>query len=171
MAKGSSIFGGKSSTHNDLHEPAQGVNLARMSTSSSLFSLRRLDSARDDRQPQFDRQSMRPPSIQTVASVAGSSPTGNPPLLTLKFTGPSLLDVVAKDNITKDPVYIIETIRDTTTVYRLDHHLRQAIKTATVQWPQSLIKGKSSGRTVQIGSGRWRDTEEFLKYGALANFA
>ena len=80
--------------------------------------------------------------------------------------------MVIKDAQTKDPVYIIETIRDTTSVYRLIAEARRAEKVSAVQWPATQGKGKGkTGRTVQMGEGRWRDTEEFLKYGALNNYA
>ncbi|THH02269.1 hypothetical protein EW026_g579 [Hermanssonia centrifuga] len=159
-------------------ERPQSANPYRMS--SSIFpSLRRLDTNSSDKAP---GSSSRPFSVQTAQSfvdaVGGPSSSSPPPpggssaLTTLKFTGPSLLDVVAKDNATKEPLYIIETVRDNTCIYRLDSERREAVKAATVQWPQTLSKGKGkTGRTVQLGHGRWRETEEFLKYGALGNFA
>ena len=109
-----------------------------------------------------------PAWLQPPAS-AGNHPATS--LLHLKFSGPSFLDVVAKDAHSKEPLYVIETVNDVTVVYRLDHRTKQAVRAAGIQWPLNLSKGKTSGRTVQMGSGRWRDAEDFLKFGTLANFA
>ncbi|GJE92670.1 hypothetical protein PsYK624_088250 [Phanerochaete sordida] len=175
MVKGSFItpflLGGKCNDSKD----DQSMNPSRMSTSSRFPSLRRLETSSD-----AAASSSRPTSLpNTLKADAGAPPeppstNSNPnskTLLHLKFSGPSFLDVVAKDRETKEPMYILETVRNTTTVYRLDHRSKEAIRASCVQWPQSIVKGKTSGRTVQMGSSRWRDTEEFLKYGALANFA
>lgn len=98
-----------------------------------------------------------------------------PPLLTVKLSGPSFLDTVIRDTVTKEPLYIVETSRDLTHVYRLDASLKEVGKAASIQWPQTLSassKGKGrSGKTVQMNNGSWRDTEEFLKAGALGNLA
>lgn len=185
MAKGSFIspflLGSKnsnasSSPSDDLSPPSAAPS--RSSTSSRFPSLRRLETANSD---SGASSATRPSSMQskpaanasgpaeTPGSSAGSSGPGS--LLHIKFSGPSFLDVVAKDNVSKEPLYIIETVREVTTIYRLDHRTREAVRAASVQWPQTLVKGKTSGRTVQMGDGRWRDAEEFLKFGTLTNFA
>lgn len=168
----------KSTDDPPSQERPQSANPCRMSSSSVFPVLRRLETSSSDMSPLPSRFSMQSaPSIMSSeagASISSSSRRGgkDSALISLKFTGPSFLDVVIKDNDTKDALYIIETVRDDTTVYRLDAQSRQGIPTATVKWPQSLVKGKGkSGRTVKIGDGRWRDAEEFLKYGALGNYA
>ena len=152
-----------------------------MSTSSVFPALRKLDTSAADKASSSSRPTGsvkgRPSLSSTLADTVGlpladRSSKSDPALLNFKFTGPSFLDVVVKDDHTKTPVYIIETIRDSTSLYRLDGETRTAEKVSTIQWPPSVSKGKAkTGRTVQIGEGRWRDTEEFLKYGALANYA
>lgn len=98
-----------------------------------------------------------------------------PPLLTIKLSGPSFLDTIIRDTVTKDPLYIVETARDLTHVYRLDASHREAGKAASIQWPQTVSassKGKGrSGKTIQMSNGSWRDTDEFLKAGPLGNLA
>ncbi|KAF9815581.1 hypothetical protein IEO21_04502 [Rhodonia placenta] len=122
-----------------------------------------------------DRDSMASPARSSGASVAATSPTEQQPILTLKLSGPSFLDTVIRDTVSKQPLYIIETVRDLTSVYRLDSRLNEAGKAAAVQWPPSLTtsaKGKGkSGKSVQMGSGSWRDAEDLLKTGALGNIA
>ncbi|KAH9942355.1 uncharacterized protein BXZ73DRAFT_74628 [Epithele typhae] len=106
------------------------------------------------------------------SSRSRDAPTRSKALLTLKLSGSSFLDTVIRDDRTKDPLYILETSNDLTTIYRLDHPRDEPIKAATVQWPLHpvRVKGKS-GRTVQIGGGSWREAEEFLKSGPLGNTA
>jgi hypothetical protein len=182
MAKGSFItpflLGSKSNCSTATQDDQAQANANRMSTSSRFPSLRRLETSHSDTS---GSSSARPSSmgskptsralngLDVLGSSSGSS--GSSALLTLKFTGPSYLDVVAKDHATKEPIYIIETVRDSTTIYRLERRTREAVKAACVQWPSSLIKGKTTGRTVQMGNGRWRDTEDFLKFGTLATYA
>lgn len=188
MAKGFMppfLLGNKSSSTNASStpddQPPQSAAPSRMSTSSRFPSLRRLETSKSDKS---DESTGRPTSMQSKAAASaskdaeipawlqtaqGSGTTGS--LLHLKFSGPSFLDVVAKDNHTKEPLYIIETVHETTTIYRLDHRTKAAVRAAGVQWPLNITKGKTSGRTVQMGSGRWRDAEEFLKFGTLTNFA
>ena len=108
-----------------------------------------------------------PPPHQPTAATLGVTTA---PIVTLKLTGPSFLDVVAKDSDSKQPVYIMETVRDSTFIYRLDGASNQAVKAATVQWPPTVTKGRSSGRSIQMHNGRWHDSEEFLKFGTLTNF-
>ncbi|PCH36071.1 hypothetical protein WOLCODRAFT_140209 [Wolfiporia cocos MD-104 SS10] len=96
------------------------------------------------------------------------------PILTVKLSGPSFLDTVIRDTSSKEPIYIIETVRDLTTIYRLDSRIQEAGKAATIQWPPNVVAGKGkgrSGKSVQMGGGSWRDADELLKVGALGNLA
>ncbi|EKM54649.1 uncharacterized protein PHACADRAFT_258641 [Phanerochaete carnosa HHB-10118-sp] len=174
MVKGSFItpflLGSKSSDSTTEDQP-QSVNSSRMSA-SRFPSLRRLETSSSDMCNMASRPTSLPVKLKSdYDAPAKSSSSSSNTLLHLKFSGPSFLDVVAKDRENKEPMYIIETVRDITTVYRLDHRTKEAIPASSVQWPQTIVKGKTSGRTVQIGNGRWRDTEDFLKFGTLANFA
>lgn len=184
MAKGSRItpflLSSKCSDSNDEPQrPRSADNAARTSTSSIFPGLRKLETTGPDASlPTSSRQSTSsaqllgpllgsPPPHKSVAAALGAN---SAPIVTLKLTGPSFLDVVAKDSVTKQPVYIMETVRNSTNVYRLDSATNEAVKTATVQWPPTAAKGRSSGRSLQMHNGRWRDTEEFLKFGTLTNF-
>ncbi|KAI0684726.1 hypothetical protein BC835DRAFT_604735 [Cytidiella melzeri] len=161
----------------DIDEPQrpQSANSARMSTSSVFPSLSKLETASTDRPHTTERAGVltlkRASSASGAATAAtpSSSPYGTP-IVTLKLSGPSFLDVAVKDGVTKQPLYIMETVRGSTFVYRLDYNLNEAVKAATVQWPQRVTKKSNSGRTVQLHNGRWQDTEEFLKFGTLTNF-
>ncbi|KAH9935790.1 uncharacterized protein B0H18DRAFT_977319 [Fomitopsis serialis] len=122
--------------------------------------------------PDRDRDMVptRSKSVATTRTAAEQAP-----LLTVKLSGPSFLDTVIRDTVTKDALYIVETSRDLTHVYRLDASRREAGKAASIQWPQTVSqssKGKGrSGKSIQMSNGSWRDAEEFLKVGALGNLA
>ena len=159
-------------------ERPQTADLSRMSSSSVFPALRRLETSSGDGSLSPRRSMSLRPSTASGAldrsntTSSSSRAPGDTSLLNLRFSGPSFLDVVVKDGETKDAMYILETVRESTCIYRLNGPTREAIKAATVQWPQTLVKGKGkTGRTVQMGEGRWRDSEEFLKYGALGNTA
>ncbi|TFK85541.1 hypothetical protein K466DRAFT_576839 [Polyporus arcularius HHB13444] len=99
-------------------------------------------------------------------------PTKPKPLTVLKLSGSSFLDTVVRDDKNKDPLYIIETTGETTVIYRLDHPRDEAVKAATIQWPVHPVRTRGkSGRSVQIGSGSWREAEDLLKSGPLGNTA
>ena len=159
----------------DNSRPPTSPTHARVSTSSSVFpSLKRLETVttyRPRTAPSSSSGLTRAASVsgKPSSSSSSSSPYGTP-IVTLKLTGPSFLDVVAKDGVTKQPLYIMETVRDSTFVYRLDGASNEAVKAAVVQWPQHITKKTNSGRTVQMHNGRWHDTDEFLKFGTLTNF-
>ncbi|KAI8994004.1 hypothetical protein BD414DRAFT_270047 [Trametes punicea] len=107
------------------------------------------------------------------SSRSRDSSSQNPkPIIVLKLSGSSFLDTVIRDDKTKDPIYILETANDLTSVYRLDHQRDEPVKAAAVQWPLHpvRIKGKT-GRSVQFGNGSWRDTEDLLKAGPLGGTA
>ena len=106
-----------------------------------------------------------------------SSRSRDPPpkskaLLTLKLSGSSFLDSVIRDDRSKEPLYILETSNEVTSIYRLDQARELPVKAATVQWPLHpvRVKGKS-GRTIQISGGSWREAEDILKSGPLGNTA
>ncbi|KAH9839221.1 uncharacterized protein C8Q71DRAFT_503334 [Rhodofomes roseus] len=122
--------------------------------------------------PDRDRD-MVPTRSKSLATPR--TPAEQPPLLTVKLSGPSFLDTIIRDTVTKDPLYIVETSREMTHVYRLDASRREAGKAASIQWPQTVSqssKGKGrSGKSIQMSNGSWRDAEDFLKVGALGNLA
>ncbi|KAI0084888.1 hypothetical protein BDY19DRAFT_997289 [Irpex rosettiformis] len=159
----------------DPQRPPQSSNPARMSTSSIFPSLRKLETNSTERpqsapRPSTSRLTRNPSAVGAPSSSSSSSSPYGTPIVTMKLAGPSFLDVTVKDGVTKQPLYILETIRDSTFVYRLDSQSNEAVKAATVQWPQRIPKRGNSGRTVQLHNGRWFDTEEFLKFGTLTNF-
>ncbi|CAL1706440.1 unnamed protein product [Somion occarium] len=116
------------------------------------------------------RSQPRPSSSSVPPSALASQSSRPVPLLSLKLTAPSFLDVVVRDRENKEPVYIIETVRDSTSIYRLNSETDEAIKVSTVQWPNTITRSKlKSGRTVQMANDRWREAEEFLKLGPLGS--
>ena len=95
------------------------------------------------------------------------------PILTLTLSGPSFLDVVIKDEFSDSPLYIIETHRDRTSIYRSETENISGV--AKVQWPSrsKMISANAvalSGISVQMHGGRWRPAEEFLKFGSLFTY-
>ncbi|KAI0075773.1 hypothetical protein K474DRAFT_1708768 [Panus rudis PR-1116 ss-1] len=140
---------------------------ARPSTSSVFPSLRRLDTSGPPAASVRSAARMSAAGAGLGSTRSSSKPT---PLLSLKLTGPSFLDVVIRDRANKEPVYICETVRDSTSIYRLNAETEEATKVATVHWPSTITRSKSkSGRTVQMANDRWRDAEEFLKLGPLGS--
>ncbi|KAF9650865.1 hypothetical protein BDM02DRAFT_3185022 [Thelephora ganbajun] len=92
------------------------------------------------------------------------------PLLTLTLSAPSFLDAVVKDEFSESPLYIIETHRDRTGIYRCE--TENITSVANVQWPSrsKMISANAvalSGISIQIHGGKWRPAEEFLKFGSL----
>ena len=95
------------------------------------------------------------------------------PLLTLTLSAPSFLDAVVKDEFSDGPLYIIETHRDRTGIYRCETD--NITNVAKVQWPSrsKMISANAvalSGISVQMHGGRWRPAEEFLKFGSLFTY-
>jgi hypothetical protein len=91
------------------------------------------------------------------------------PLVTLTLSAPSFLDSVVKDDFSSTPLYIIETHQDRTGIYRCDSDVHSV---ARLQWPTATKMASAnavalSGITVQMHGGRWRPTEEFMKFGSL----
>ncbi|KAH9858443.1 hypothetical protein C2E23DRAFT_2599 [Lenzites betulinus] len=105
-------------------------------------------------------------------SSAREPPPKPRPILILKLSGASFLDTVIRDDKNKDPLYIFETVRELTNIYRLDHPRDEPVKAATVQWPLHPVRVKNkSGRSIQFGNGSWREAEELLKNGPLGSTA
>ncbi|KAG1752901.1 hypothetical protein EDB19DRAFT_1903282 [Suillus lakei] len=94
------------------------------------------------------------------------------PLLILKLSSPSFLDSVATDVVAETPLYSVETVGSSTTVWRSDPW-GASVKIADICWPKDLpLKGKgrdTHGAIIQMGDPRWRDTDSYLKYGSLGN--
>ena len=95
------------------------------------------------------------------------------PLLTLTLSAPSFLDAVVKDEFSDTPLYIIETNRDRTGIYRCETENITSI--AKVQWPSrsKMLSANAvalSGISVQMHDGRLRPAEEFLKFGSLFTY-
>lgn len=95
------------------------------------------------------------------------------PLLTLNLSAPSFLDAVVKDEFSDSPLYIIETHRDRTGIFRCE--TENITSVAKVQWPSrsKIISANAvalSGISIQIHGGRWRPAEEFLKFGSLFTY-
>ncbi|KIK98260.1 hypothetical protein PAXRUDRAFT_134595 [Paxillus rubicundulus Ve08.2h10] len=96
-----------------------------------------------------------------------------PPLLDLKLSSQSFLDAVAMDLASEKPLYSVETVGSSTTIWRSDPWDGSA-KIADIRWPKELpLKGKARDNTnstmVQMNGSRWKETTNFLKYGSLRN--
>lgn len=157
----------KSTANRDTAADASSSSCPRTSSSSSVFpSLLKLDTSSPSSKPpsSSSRQSSGP---QSAVTSRGDRPS---PLVSLKLTAPSFLDVVVRDRESKQPIYIIETVRDSTSIYRLNSETDEAIKVSTVQWPNSITRSKlKSGRSVLMANDRWREAEELLKLGPLGS--
>lgn len=94
------------------------------------------------------------------------------PLLVLKLSSPSFLDSVATDLVAETPLYSVETVGSSTTIWRSDPW-DASVKIADICWPKDLpLKGKgrdTHGAIIQMGDPRWKDTDSYLKYGGLGN--
>ncbi|KAG1790522.1 uncharacterized protein HD556DRAFT_1390806 [Suillus plorans] len=94
------------------------------------------------------------------------------PLLVLKLSSPSFLDSVATDLVAETPLYSVETVGSSTTIWRSDPW-DASVKIADICWPKDLpLKGKgrdTHGAIIQMSEPRWRDTDSYLKYGNLGN--
>ncbi|KAH7888846.1 hypothetical protein F5I97DRAFT_1925404 [Phlebopus sp. FC_14] len=92
-------------------------------------------------------------------------------LLTLKLSSPSFLDAVAMDLASDRPLYSVETVNSSTTIWRSDPWDGSA-KIADIRWPRELpLKGKgrdnTHGALVQMNGSRWKETSSFLKDGSI----
>ncbi|KAH0827497.1 hypothetical protein J3R83DRAFT_4209 [Lanmaoa asiatica] len=96
-----------------------------------------------------------------------------PPLLDLKLSSTSFLDAVATGTDSDKPLYAVETVGSSTTVWRSDPWDGSA-KIADICWPKDLpLKGKgkdhTQGATVQMAGFRWRETTSLLKSSGLGS--
>ncbi|KAH7919283.1 hypothetical protein BV22DRAFT_1023250 [Leucogyrophana mollusca] len=95
------------------------------------------------------------------------------PLLVLKLTSLSFLDAVAMDAGSEKPLYAVETVGSSTTIWRSDPW-DGFTKTADIRWPKELpFKGKgrenAHGALVQMNGCGWKNAESFLKVGSLGS--
>ncbi|KAH7910596.1 hypothetical protein BJ138DRAFT_1101735 [Hygrophoropsis aurantiaca] len=95
------------------------------------------------------------------------------PLLVLKLTSLTFLDAVAMDAGSEKPLYAVETVGSSTTIWRSDPW-DGFTKTADIRWPKELpFKGKGKenahGALVQMNGSRWKNVESFLKVGSLGS--
>ncbi|OAX36568.1 hypothetical protein K503DRAFT_669028, partial [Rhizopogon vinicolor AM-OR11-026] len=82
------------------------------------------------------------------------------PLLVLKLSSTSFLDSVATDLAAETPLYSVETVGSSTTIWRSDPW--DAVKIADISWPKDIpLKGK--GRDTH-------DTDSYLKCGSLGRY-
>ena len=152
----------------DLSRSSSARSARRSSSFLPSFRLAGFSSDRDRRDSDRRNRDMR-----SSRSGKDSQPKPKPkPLLVLRLSSSSFLDTIIRDDKTKDPLYILETSSENTSIYRLDHIRDEPIKAATVQWPLHpvRVKGKS-GRSIQFGNGSWREAEDVLKNGPLGNTA
>lgn len=144
--------------------------------------------------PRTKQQQAPTKSTASPSAVAGSS-TSNPsaifpylhrleicdgmasrrqqrPLLVLKLSSPSFLDSVATDVVAETPLYSVETVGSSTTVWRSDPW-GASVKIADISWPKDIpLKGKgrdTHAALIQMGGPRWKDTDSYLKYGSLGS--
>ncbi|KIJ18892.1 hypothetical protein PAXINDRAFT_166831 [Paxillus involutus ATCC 200175] len=94
-----------------------------------------------------------------------------PPLLHLNLSSQSFLDALAMDVASEKPLYSVETVGSSTTIWRSDPWDGSA-KIADIRWPKELpLKGKARDNTnstmVQMNGSRWKETTSFLKHGSL----
>ncbi|KIJ67744.1 hypothetical protein HYDPIDRAFT_25217 [Hydnomerulius pinastri MD-312] len=95
------------------------------------------------------------------------------PLLDLKLSSQSFLDAVATDLASEKPLYSVETVGSSTTIWRSDPWDGSA-KIADIRWPKELpLKGKgrdnTHGALLQMNGSRWKESTNFLKYGSLGS--
>ena len=95
------------------------------------------------------------------------------PLLVLKLSSPSFLDSVATDVVAETPLYSVETVGSSTTIWRSDPWDAPA-KIADICWPKDIpLKGKgrdTHGAVLQMGDTRWKDTNAYLKWCSLGRY-
>jgi hypothetical protein len=100
-----------------------------------------------------------------MARKSGADSTEEPKL-TLQLTSNSFLDTAVLDAFSQRALYIIETKgRDTYLLTVTPDRKLQA--SAQVHWPQKKAMDGPSRIRVQMGSSRWRESEDFLKFGAV----
>lgn len=123
---------------------------ARPSTASAVFpGLRRLD-------------------LNANIPVPSPAPSPSAPraaLLTLHLTDASFLETLISDGDT--PIYAIDTHGTRTIVTRTDF-VHGASQVGCVTWPEDIAKVDI---TVQMGTGRAKPADAFLKFGSYFTYA
>ncbi|EPQ57102.1 hypothetical protein GLOTRDRAFT_127479 [Gloeophyllum trabeum ATCC 11539] len=99
-----------------------------------------------------------------------SSKIQKDPLLTLTLSSPSFLDTAITDELTDNPVYVIETSGRTTSILRTNTAQGGYTKAASIRWPNpEKGKGKKKANVndilVWIGKSSWMGSEEFFVFG------
>lgn len=113
------------------------------------------------------------PSLHKLDLTSGALPPGpasTDPLLTLLLSKPSFLDTVVSDGT--DTLYFIESRGPRTAIYRTSA-AGHGSKICYIRWPSKnplVFHDVTSGVTVQMGKGRPKSLEEFLKYGSLFTY-
>ncbi|EIW83232.1 hypothetical protein CONPUDRAFT_152264 [Coniophora puteana RWD-64-598 SS2] len=97
------------------------------------------------------------------------------PLLVLKVSQESFLDSIAVDLVAEKPLYSVETVSSSTTVWRSDPWDGFS-KTAEIGWPREpAFKGKGKGQDttqgtfVQMSGCRVKPIDSFLKAGGIGS--
>jgi hypothetical protein len=97
------------------------------------------------------------------------------PKLTLQYSASNWLDAVLVDARSRRPLYVVETReRDTYILWVTPEERLQCA--AQIHWPKKTRlteagvlnggPGSTYGIRVQMSGRRWRDSEEFLKFGS-----
>lgn len=113
------------------------------------------------------------PSLLRFTSDVPAVPESEP-LITLKLSSPSFLESVVHDDLSANPLYVIETQDNTTKIRRTDN--KGFLNVSRVRWRQNAKTSRRSrelvGIQVAFGKGPWKPAEEFLgySYGSLLRF-
>lgn len=113
------------------------------------------------------------PSLLRFTSETSAAPEPEP-LITLKLSSPSFLESVVHDDLSANPLYVIETQDNTTKIRRTD--TKGLINVSRVRWKENAKSSRRSrelvGIQVAFGKGPWKPAEEFLgySYGSLLRF-
>lgn len=152
-------------------------NLPSQATPSPLPGPNRAPSTADP--PYSNPSSSKPSNIFPRLhrlEIADDMPSNQtkPPLLDLRLSSTSFLDAVATDTDSEKPLYAVETVGSSTTVWRSDPWDGSA-KIADICWPKELpLKGKgrdnAQAATIQMDGLRWRETTSLLKYSGLGRW-
>jgi Tfp pilus assembly protein PilZ len=93
------------------------------------------------------------------------------PKLTLQLSGTTFLDTAVLDAFTGRTLYIAETRGRDTYLLLITQDGQAKLQTASqVHWPKTKAKEGPSRIRVQMGSGRWWESEQFLKYGSVFTY-
>jgi hypothetical protein len=88
------------------------------------------------------------------------------PKLTLQLTNQSFLDTAIQDAFSERTLYIVETRGRDTYVLHISSEGRLQ-PASQIHWPKKMSLDGPSRIRVQMGSGRWREAEDFLKFGSV----